>query len=867
MFNWKTPLTIVFRLYESFSEEPSFTSYSLVNNTHHTCTRYETQMSTTENKPSLLETIGEKILDAKETVVAAATGAAPLDRHAPAAPEAPTPAETVAPIPEGQQLGQAVASANDKLQNRPTFIPPAEPEHQQMMDLIHNLGVRDLGRDLFYYRQFFTEEEIAEYWKEFEHDQEARVTVGDLLRAGGRRPAFEEVRTALSNRETDQTLSFGQFLGLLKESRGLDKNREKLLQRETVLSEGSGVHGNSMEERQVLIHFVNLLLERDETVSGILPLDEKSPVVFNEFTDGGLFCKLLNRIQPGTIDEDKAFHFGEGLHFLQLMDNQVMSLKAAKSLGANVDSIDPEGLLRGDPRHILSFLEQLFKLTFGCGSRQYNEEESDRISKGLLGAPTEPGFFVPAESAPAVPKVTEADLYAAERAAPVNGPMHSELEAARLNAQKYSALVAHLESQMGQPTLSREVPLTSQITQQPQMQQPQMQQPEVQQPQMQRPQMQQQMPQQMRSFNPALGMFQQQPSYNNPLAQRSTPYYNVLSSLSPRTQRRAVNPAPAPYAQFQNQTPVSSSAYSTPMVSATPAMVSATPAMVSATPAMVPATPSLVSATPAMIPATPALGGATTGTGIVPRRAGEALVKGILRWKKRYIALDGQWLHLYKNSGNNSGKHSIDLSGATVTQDIEASKPHSIFVNNARQQEKAHISFGSEILMQDWMRDLNDAKTYIQQNAASRTITMTQPVHNSAMQSQPIYNTMQSQPIYNNTMQSQPIYNNTMQSQPIYNNAANQRVIRPQTYGTYSTQQMSGSSQTGPFGQLNHGPVGPSQPTTFYSGSGVVRTTYTDTPMGAPKVDFSNPETLREFGLQHLIRPTPNPLPNSANTL
>jgi hypothetical protein len=143
-------------------------------------------------------------------------------------------------------------------------------------------------------------------------------------------------------------------------------------------------------------------------------------LVFQEFADGGLFCKLINRIKPGTIQEDK-FHFGEGLHFLELMDNHVISLKAARSLGANVDTVDPKGLITGDARNVLAYLEQLFRLTFGCGSRAYNEEEHDRqayaLGAGLLGKPAEPGYFVPADSNQSR-DVSEAALTAAEHSAP-----------------------------------------------------------------------------------------------------------------------------------------------------------------------------------------------------------------------------------------------------------------------------------------------------------------------------------------------------------------------------------------------------------------------------------------------------------------
>lgn len=81
---------------------------------------------------SILSSIGDKILDAKEAVVTATTGVEPVNRSAPAPPQAPAVDPAVQSIGEGQDLAARVASANQQLENKPTYIPPAKP-HQQLM--------------------------------------------------------------------------------------------------------------------------------------------------------------------------------------------------------------------------------------------------------------------------------------------------------------------------------------------------------------------------------------------------------------------------------------------------------------------------------------------------------------------------------------------------------------------------------------------------------------------------------------------------------------------------------------------------------------------------------------------------------------
>ncbi|PRP86024.1 plastin-3 [Planoprotostelium fungivorum] len=127
---------------------------------------------------------------------------------------------------------------------------------------------------------------------------------------------------------------------------------------------------NHSEDPTVLINFVNVMLSRNSTLTDLLPLDPRSPFVFGKFKDGILFSAMINHIRPGTIDETN-FRYGRNLSFFEQIDNQLACVNGCRRLGANMDVMDAEGLVKGDAPAVLAFLEQLFRTAHGCGSVQY----------------------------------------------------------------------------------------------------------------------------------------------------------------------------------------------------------------------------------------------------------------------------------------------------------------------------------------------------------------------------------------------------------------------------------------------------------------------------------------------------------------
>eukprot|EP01117_Protostelium_nocturnum_P006922 TRINITY_DN2482_c0_g1_i2.p1 TRINITY_DN2482_c0_g1~~TRINITY_DN2482_c0_g1_i2.p1 ORF type:complete len:759 (+),score=306.53 TRINITY_DN2482_c0_g1_i2:119-2395(+) len=683
-------------------------------------------MASEQKTTSFLESVTNTLTDAKDSLL----GREPINRNAPAAPTAPA-VEHVTPV--HMNLKEKVEEAHEKLEHKPTFIPAANPEQQRMMDSLQSMGVRDLGRDFFFFRQFYNEREISLYWKEFSEAQnkaDGLVTVGNLTRIGGRRPEFEHVHRALSGQSSEQTLNFSQFLGLLKKQKGREENqtasnpselfRPDLL---TSDSEKSGIHSSSDEERYILTHFVNLLLEKDDTVQGILPLDYRSSKLGMEFADGGLFCKLINRIRPDTINEN-TFHFGEDLHFLQIMDNHVMNLKAAKTLGADVADVDPKGLIEGDIRQALAFLEPLFKLVFGHGSHTYQKNEIQRLSEptlyktkldlgeGLLGRPSEPGYFIPnlatpqLTTAPSESKLTELERgmsaeTAQSRQAEADRIRELETELNNRRAQ-YESLSSSYNNLLNELNLSK-AKQNLDMAEHNQM--------------MQRQRDQEADRQRMDGERAERERMERE--RERMMREREAPAMPAASTTTTTTATTTLSTE----VPVSNQTSYSQQAYTQPAYSQSGATTYSTAPQVSNQTSYSqqaytqPAATTISQPTATSQPTTVSLASLASNVETLPQpvsRAGDALVKGILRWKRRFLAIDGNHLYIYKHSGINSARQSILLSGATISRDTDASKEFGLYVHNDSQKQKAHIAFTSAALMNEWLNDMQLAQQQAQ---------------------------------------------------------------------------------------------------------------------------------------------------------
>lgn len=255
----------------------------------------------------------------------------------------------------------------------------ANSAQREALGKIRTLGLEALGKNFFQLRESLTESEITELKREFDRldtDRDGFITESELRNIsnfGERADVSKFDSSVKSVFGPSETITFPEFLEILSKSRksagqGNFLKHEHILRRE--------IYSN--EEILSLVQFINIMLDGNQFIEGILPLSEKDSNLWNELRDGGIFCKLVNRIQPGTIDEFN-FNFERKLHFLQMIENQMKVLQGASSIGANVRSIGARELASGDQKSILALLEQLFRLVISKDIHSFNLS-SDALS-------------------------------------------------------------------------------------------------------------------------------------------------------------------------------------------------------------------------------------------------------------------------------------------------------------------------------------------------------------------------------------------------------------------------------------------------------------------------------------------------------
>jgi hypothetical protein len=90
-----------------------------------------------------------------------------------------------------------------------------------------------------------------------------------------------------------------------------------------------------------------------------MPIDPNSDELFSVVSDGALFCKYLNVIQPGIIPP--ASIKLRPKNTFEKSENHILSLDAAKKLGCSVVNIGPEDLIQGKPHLVMGLMWQLIK--------------------------------------------------------------------------------------------------------------------------------------------------------------------------------------------------------------------------------------------------------------------------------------------------------------------------------------------------------------------------------------------------------------------------------------------------------------------------------------------------------------------------
>ena len=115
-------------------------------------------------------------------------------------------------------------------------------------------------------------------------------------------------------------------------------------------------------ERTAYVKLMNKVLEDDEVCKNYLPINPNTNEVFLKMNDGVLLCKLINKAQPGTIDE-------RVINVKDLKDDDKMSkienlnlgISAAKSIGCSVNDINNEDFLKGKKDKIMIILGEVSK--------------------------------------------------------------------------------------------------------------------------------------------------------------------------------------------------------------------------------------------------------------------------------------------------------------------------------------------------------------------------------------------------------------------------------------------------------------------------------------------------------------------------
>jgi len=75
-----------------------------------------------------------------------------------------------------------------------------------------------------------------------------------------------------------------------------------------------------------------------------------------------LFSKMVNRSQPGTIDE-RALNRGK-LNIYKIHENLTLALNSAQAIGCNIVNIGPEDLQTGKPHLVLGLLWQIIRVSW-----------------------------------------------------------------------------------------------------------------------------------------------------------------------------------------------------------------------------------------------------------------------------------------------------------------------------------------------------------------------------------------------------------------------------------------------------------------------------------------------------------------------
>lgn len=123
---------------------------------------------------------------------------------------------------------------------------------------------------------------------------------------------------------------------------------------------GNSEHSISEDECTGFAEYINLVLARDSTLSKRLPMDTRNDDLFRQCSDGLIFAKLVNIVEPDTIDE-RALNNNETLSKFQVVENCNLAINAAKSIGCRITNIGASDIMDGRPHLILGIAWQIIR--------------------------------------------------------------------------------------------------------------------------------------------------------------------------------------------------------------------------------------------------------------------------------------------------------------------------------------------------------------------------------------------------------------------------------------------------------------------------------------------------------------------------
>ena len=146
------------------------------------------------------------------------------------------------------------------------------------------------------------------------------------------------------------------------------------------------------QKKQLILKFINSILSNDPIIKGYLPIDPVSNEIFEKIKDGLIFCKLINKIEEGKIDERSI---NKNPDEYQKKQNLNLAISTAKVLGLKCGGITSEVVVeQTNCPLIINFLGDIciFLLIHNIGIKKFPElvnilNKNEQISELLKLSP------------------------------------------------------------------------------------------------------------------------------------------------------------------------------------------------------------------------------------------------------------------------------------------------------------------------------------------------------------------------------------------------------------------------------------------------------------------------------------------------